>query len=65
MAFGRDKKNETAFSRQVEHYSLPVLDMCSYTLRSHDQPQFPGREYLNRLRGWATRLQELLARLAH
>lgn len=60
MIFNRESKNEAAYHKQVEHYSVPVLDLCSHTLRYHDKPDFPSREYLNRLRGSSTRLQEML-----
>ena len=60
MAFGKDRKNEAVFLAQVKHYSTPVLDMCRYALRASFGPEFPGREYLNLLRGSTTRLQEFL-----
>ena len=60
MPFGREKKSESVFHAQVVHYSVPVLDMCRYALRSGREKGFPDREYLNRLRGSSTRLQELL-----
>ncbi|MDF1569891.1 MAG: hypothetical protein P1P77_17885, partial [Spirochaetaceae bacterium] len=60
MIFGKEKKGAVVFLKQVEHYSAPVLDMCSHTLRSYDHPKFPSREFLNRLRGSTTRLEELL-----
>lgn len=60
MIFGKEKKGEAVFLKQVEHYSVPVLDMCSHALGAYDHPKFPSREFLNRLRGSTTRLEELL-----
>lgn len=60
MIFNKQQTGEAVFRKQVEHYSAPVLDMCSHAIRSYDHPKFPSREFLNRLRGSTTRLEELL-----
>lgn len=53
-------KHETQFREQVAHYATPVLQLCEFAVRSQHKPQFPCRDFLNRLHGSAMRLQELL-----
>ncbi len=60
VALRTKHKRETIFCEQVTHYATPVLHLCEFAVRSHARPQFPCRDFLNRLHGSALRLQELL-----
>ncbi|MFW5686202.1 MAG: HPr family phosphocarrier protein [Spirochaetota bacterium] len=52
--------NEQTFRAQVAHYVTPVLHLCEHAARAHDRPDFPCRDFLNRLHSDARRVQELL-----
>ena len=54
------RKNRTLFEKQVQHYTAPVLDLCRLAVDSERNPEFPSREFLNRLYGSTLRLQELV-----
>lgn len=60
MAYTPDRDNEEMFRAQVEHYATPVIRLCEYALAASQEPDFPCRDFLNRLHSDARRLQELL-----
>lgn len=60
MHLRRSAQEESRFRAQLEHYAEPVLDLCRFTVALEDYHNFPNRDYLSRLRGRTTRLQELL-----
>jgi len=55
-----DRMEEATFRTQVARYATPVLCLCEHALDARERPEFPCRDFLNRLHSSALRLQELL-----